>query len=135
MKITFKKDRGQLIPYSDEDDRKFKKMADGVAYVVDIKNFDMRTLKQNSAMHKYFTLIAEALNNSGLTITKTLKADVTWSPLAVKENLWRPLQEIALKKKSTTELNKEDIDKVYDLMNLALGQKFGIHVPFPTIEK
>ena len=135
MKITFKKERGQLIPYSDEDERKLKKMEDGVAYVVDIKNFDMRTLKQNSAMHKYFTLIAEALNNSGLTITKTLKADVTWSPLAVKENLWRPLQEIALKKKSTTELNKEDIDKVYDLMNLALGQKFGIHVPFPTIEK
>lgn len=135
MKITFKKERGQLIPYSDDDERKLKKMEDGVAYVVDIKNFDMRTLKQNSALHKYFTLVAEALNNSGLTIVKTLKADVTWSPLSVKESLWRPLQEIALRKKSTTELSKQDIDKVYDLMNLALGKKFGIHVPFPAIEK
>ena len=135
MKIQFKKERGQLIPYSDDDEQKLKKMQDGACYVVEIKNLDMRTIQQNKALHKYFSLVAEALNSRGLTIATILKADVTWSPLTIKENIWRPLQEVALKKKSTTELNKQDIDKVYDLMNLALGQKFGIHIPFPTIEK
>ena len=48
--------------------------------------------------------------------------------------LWKPIQEAVLQKKSTTELKRKEIDDVYDTINLALGQKFGIHVPFPTIE-
>jgi len=135
MKITFKKERGQLIPYSDEDERKLKKMEDGVAYVVDIKNFDMRTLKQNAAMHKYFTLVAEALNDKQLTVKAIIKADIEWNPISVKSLLWKPIQEAVLHKKSTTELKREEIDDVYDTINSALGEKFGIHVPFPTIEK
>ena len=135
MKITFKKERGQLIPYSDEDERKLKKMEDGVAYVVDIKNFDMRTLKQNAAMHKYFTLVAEALNDKQLTVKTITKADIEWNPTSVKEMLWRPIQEAVLHKKSTTELKRKEIDDVYDTINRALGEKFGIYVPFPTIEK
>lgn len=135
MKITFKKERGQLIPYSDEDERKLKKMEDGVAYVVDIKNFDMRTLKQNAAMHKYFTLVAEALNDKQLTVKTIIKADIEWNPISVKSLLWKPIQEAVLHKKSTTELKRKEIDDVYDTINRALGEKFGIHVPFPTIEK
>jgi len=56
MKITFKKERGQLIPYSDEDYEQLSKLSDSV-YQVDVKNMDMRTLKQNSAMHKYFNFL------------------------------------------------------------------------------
>ena len=135
MKIQFKKERGQLIPYSDEDERKLKKMEDGVAYVVDIKNFDMRTLKQNAAMHKYFTLVAEALNDKQLTVKTIIKADIEWNPISVKSLLWKPIQEAVLHKKSTTELKRKEIDDVYDTINRALGEKFGIYVPFPTIEK
>ena len=135
MKITFKKERGQLIPYSDEDERKLKKMEDGVAYVVDIKNFDMRTLKQNAAMHKYFTLVAEALNDKQLTVKTIIKADIEWNPISVKSLLWKPIQEAVLHKKSTTELKRKEIDDVYDTINRALGEKFGINVLFPTIEK
>jgi hypothetical protein len=135
MKISFKKERGQLLPYSDDDYKKFQKMADGAIYQVDIKNMDIRTLKQNSALHKYFELVSRELNDRGLTVTKTIKADIVWSPASIKEVLWKPIQEAVLKKKSTAELNKSEIDSVYDVMNMALGQKFGIHVPFPTIEK
>ena len=135
VKITFKKERGQLIPYSDEDERKLKKMEDGVAYVVDIKNFDMRTLKQNAAMHKYFTLVAEALNDKQLTVKTIIKADIEWNPISVKSLLWKPIQEAVLQKKSTTELKRKEIDDVYDTINRVLGEKFGIHVPFPTIER
>ena len=135
MKITFKKERGQLIPYSDEDERKLKKMQDGACYIVEMKNFDMRTIKQNAALHKYFTLVAEALNDKQLTVKTIIKADIEWNSTSVKEMLWRPIQEAVLHKKSTTELKKKEIDEVYDTINLALAQKFGIHVPFPTIER
>lgn len=135
MKINFKKDRGQLIPYSDDDYQKFKKMADGAVYQIDIKNLDIRTLKQNSSLHKYFELVSRELNDRGLTVSKTIKADIVWSPASIKEVIWKPIQEAVLKKKSTTELTRTELDTVYDVMNMALGQKFGIHIPFPTIEK
>lgn len=135
MKIQFKKERGQLIPYSDEDERKLKKMQDGACYVVEMKNMDIRTLQQNKALHKYFSLVAEALNDKQLTVKTIIKADIEWNPLSVKEMLWRPIQEAVLHKKSTTELKRNEIDDVYDTINLALGQKLGIHVPFPTIDK
>ena len=133
MKIQFKKERGQLIPYSDEDERKLKKMQDGACYVVEIKNLDMRTLQQNKALHKYFSLVAEALNDRQLTVKTIIKADIEWNPISVKSLLWAPIQEAVLQKKSTTELKRKEIDDVYDTINRALGEKFGIHVPFPTI--
>ena len=135
MKIQFKKERGQLIPYSDEDERKLKKMQDGACYVVEIKNLDMRTLQQNKALHKYFSLVAEALNDKQLTVKTIIKADIEWNPISVKSLLWKPIQEAVLQKKSTTELKRKEIEDVYDTINRALGEKFGIHVPFPTIER
>jgi hypothetical protein len=54
----------------------------------------------------------------------------------VKELLWRPAQKAILRKKSTTELFKiEDIDKVWEHLNRHLGEKFGLHVPFPSDQK
>ena len=50
MKITFLKQHGQLVPYSAEGKAKLDKMADGAAYIVDIKNMDIRTLAQNKAL-------------------------------------------------------------------------------------
>jgi len=131
MKIVFKIEMGQLLPYSIDDKNSLSKLKDGV-YEVDIKNMDMRTIKQNSAMHKYFTMLSDKLNEGGLSIAKTLKVDIDWTPTAVKDLLWRPIQESVLNKKSTTKLNKDEITKVYDVLNMALGQKFGISLEFPT---
>ncbi len=96
---------------------------------------EQRTLNQNSALHLYFTQLAEALNNSGFDLQKTLKVDVPWTPALIKELLWRPVQSLYLKKKSTTELNKiEDIDKIYDIVNRTIAQRTGVHIPFPSID-
>ena len=132
MKITFKKEQGQLIPYSSEDKSKLDKMADSAVYVVDIKNQDIRTLQQNKALHKYFELLATELNNAGYTVTKTLKASVIWSPLSVKELLWKPIQEAVFAKTSTTELERKEIDKVFDVLNQLTAEKFGISINFPS---
>lgn len=132
MKITFLKQHGQLVPYSAEDKAKLDKMADGAAYVVDIKNMDIRTLTQNKALHKYFELLATELNSAGYSVAKTLKASVVWTPLSVKELLWKPIQNAVLAKISTTELEKKEIDTVYDVLNALTAEKFGISILFPS---
>lgn len=93
-----------------------------------------RTPTQNNALHLYFEMLAEALNEAGLDMKKMMKADIPWNAYNVKNELWRPIQEAQLGKKSTTQLTTKDIDKVYETLNRLLGEKKGIHVPFPSIE-
>lgn len=95
---------------------------------------DIRTIKQNSALHKYFTLLAEALNDGGFDMRETIRQDVEipWTPETVKENLWRPIQNAYFKKRSTAKLKKNEIDKVYDVLNRTIGGRTGVFVPFPS---
>ena len=129
-KITLQIINGQPI-FSDKE--VLESLKDGY-YEVDIKNMDYRTIRQNRALHKYFTFVSEALNDAGYDIKTVIKADVSWSPENIKDMMWRPLQIALLNKKSTTKLKKEEIDTVYDVMNRLLGERFGIYVPFPSRE-
>lgn len=98
---------------------------------------NQRTTKQNSALHLYFTLLADELNLAGLDIRKTLKADfsIPWSGERVKELIWRPIQEAQLKKSSTTDLTTKEIDLVFDTINRAMSENHGITVIFPSKEE
>lgn len=100
------------------------------------KQFNKRTLQQNRALHLYFTLVANELNDAGLDMRKTLKPEVEipWSKNTVKEYLWRPIQELQLRKRSTTMLSTKDIDAIYDTLNRFLAKQ-GLHVSFPSIEE
>jgi hypothetical protein len=97
-----------------------------------------RTINQNNALHKYLELVAEALDREGHTMQDVVKAirraEIRPTKEALKEVVWKPLQEIILSKKSTTELTKHEIDPVYEAMNKWLGQEFHIHIPFPNRE-
>ncbi len=96
---------------------------------------EQRTPAQNDSIHLYCEHIAEALNNAGLDIKKIIKIDVPWTKELVKELIWRPTQELYLKKKSTTELNKtEDINIIHDIINRSLSEHYKIHIPFPSID-
>lgn len=68
---------------------------------------------------------------------KTLKpeVDIPWSGSSVKEFLWRPIQQAQLNKKSTVELTTKEIDQVFDTINKYIGEKHGLHIPFPSIEE
>lgn len=101
------------------------------------KTYPQRTNQQNKALHVLFRLLAEELNNAGLDMRTVLKPEVNidWNDKMIKEYLWRPVQEVQLGKKSTTELTTVEIDKVFDTINRHLGEKFGLHVPFPSIEE
>lgn len=101
------------------------------------KVYPKRTKQQNKALHVLFNLLANTLNEAGLDMRKTLKPgiDIPWSGPAVKEFLWRPIQTAQLDKRSTTELTTVEIDEVFDTINRHLGEKFGLHVPFPSINE
>ena len=95
-----------------------------------------RTIKQNSALHLYFRLLADALNDAGQDMRKTLRQDVNipWTPISVKENLWKPVLLAYKRKTSTTQMNTRDIDAIYDIINREIGGRTGVFVPFPSIE-
>jgi len=62
------------------------------------------------------------------------KIDISWSGISVKEYLWKPIQEIHLKKKSTTQLTTQEIDLIYDQVNRIIGERTSVFVPFPSID-
>jgi len=92
-----------------------------------------RSNQQNKSIHLYFTMVADALNDAGLDIKKAVEMDIPWTPILVKELLWRDIQRTMLKKESTTQLTTKEIDVVWEVLNRYLAS-LGIHEPFPSIE-
>lgn len=101
------------------------------------KGEKQRTLQQNRALHKYFEILAETLNNAGLDMRVVLKpsVDIPWNKNSIKEYIWRPIQEAQLGKKSTTELKTTEINLVWETINRHLSEKFGVSEAFPSIEE
>ena len=95
-----------------------------------------RTIQQNKALHVFFDKLAIELNNAGLDMRRTLKPgiDIPWEARTVKEYLWRPVQVEQLRKRSTTELNSSEINKIFNTLSRYLGEKFGLELSFPSIE-
>ena len=95
-----------------------------------------RTSKQNQALHLFFSLFAELLNEHGLDQRKFLKPgiEIPWTKESVKEQIWRPIQIAMFDKESTTELETREINQEFDVLNRNLAEKHGLHLPFPSIE-
>lgn len=96
---------------------------------------EQRTLQQNKALHKYFELLADELNDVGLDMKKVITVDVPWSPETIKEWIWKPVQRAQLLKESTTEMTTAEVNKVYETVNRLMAEKFGVSVPFPGLEE
>lgn len=86
-----------------------------------------RTLPQNRAMHKNFEMIAEKLNDAGYDVRKTIKIDIPFTGMWVKEYMWKPIMKKMFKKDSTTLLKKAgEIDKCHEVLMRELGEKLEI---------
>jgi len=135
MKITLKKINGCLVPYSQEDKDKIDNFKDGAVYEVDIKNADIRSIKQNSSIHLYCKLIAEHLNKQGFVIHDVIKLNTKWDMVKVKEMLFKPVVMSLYTKDSTTKLNRNEFELIIDTLVLALGRKGIDYIPeFPSRE-
>jgi hypothetical protein len=54
----------------------------------------------------------------------------------LKEDVWKQIQWALFKKKSTTELNTDEIDPIIDVLVKNVGQATGhVFTPFPSIEE
>ena len=96
-----------------------------------------RTLQQNKALHKWFKLLSDTLNEAGLDIKATLsqKIEHPWTPSLVKELMWRPTMKSYIQKKSTTRMTTKDIDPILDIIIKYLGENHGLDTPnFPSIK-
>ena len=103
--------------------------------IIEVKNVSKkRSLRQNNALHLYFQLLSEALNDGGFDMRAVIKdgVDIPFTPQTVKSHLWSPIQKAYLEKTSTTELKSEDINLVYDILNKHIGSRTGVFIPFPN---
>lgn len=109
---------------------------EGKTLCVDITNVKKRSDRQNRALHLWFEQLSEALNDAGYDVRSVIRKEVPipWTAYNVKELLWRPVQEKMLGEKSTTKLRAQDIDRIYDVLNRALGERKGIYVEFPNLD-
>jgi 6-pyruvoyl-tetrahydropterin synthase len=90
-----------------------------------------RTLTQNNALHFWCRMLADLLNASGLDMRKTLKPEVEipWTENAVKENIWKPVQEAVINKLSTTEADRIEYSQVLDVITRHMASSHGVTCP------
>ena len=46
--------------------------------------------------------------------------------------MWNGISDALLGKDSSTQLTKDEVDKVYEMMNAFIGREFEFHIPFPN---
>lgn len=93
-----------------------------------------RSSQQNRAMHKFFTIIADELNNIGATFIYEFgkeTIEIPYTSELIKETLWKPIQKALFNKDSTSEITTEEINKVIDVITLKFGE-MGIPIMFPN---
>jgi len=130
-----------MIYYSDKDIDAKKARTKLDYFIKEGKVFELkekrltRTLRQNSALHKFFEIIANELNNIGEEFTyQGLSVDAIstmYTPDIVKNFFWRPIQIALFDIKSTTDLESKQIDKIIDVITKFFGEK-GVYVEFPN---
>jgi len=95
-----------------------------------------RTLTQNKAVHAYFKMKADQLNELGLDMKTVLALEVRvdWTPTSFKE-YFKKMAEKMLHKSSTTELSTKEINQVYENIEKNIAEQlYADIIPFPTNE-
>jgi len=95
---------------------------------------EKRTSQQNKALHLFFTWIAGMFNEVGSTYTNLMGIETIWSPIMVKELIWKPLQKQLYDTDSTTKLNTEQINIISDSIILHFSE-VGYTLEFPSMQQ
>jgi hypothetical protein len=102
-------------------------------------NSDRLTRQQQKALHLWFKQVADECNSEGRTLTMILNKFIIDAPAtdyAIKNYIWRPLQEAMVGKHSTTELlKKQEIDQIVMALNKFFAEELKMQLPtFPSLE-
>lgn len=92
-----------------------------------------RTTLQNKSFHKYCTLLAKELNDSGQDMKKVLKPEIEipWTMESVKNMMFKPIIKAMFDVDSTTELDTKQISEAYEVLNRHTSEKLGVSVMWP----
>jgi hypothetical protein len=99
--------------------------------IVKVRTGQQRTLTQNRSLHLWLGMVADELNAHGLDMKRTLKqeVDIPWTAESAKEHLWKPVQEAAIGKASTTEADRVEYSIVRDILAAHMAKRFGLTLP------
>ena len=93
-----------------------------------------KTDAQRNAFHLWCGLLAEELNTAGLDQRVVLAAmkkgfEIPWQKLTVKENLWKPVQSVVVRKAFTEDLAIDEHNDVYNILHRWLVTEKGWPCP------
>lgn len=93
-----------------------------------------RTNQQNRSIHKLFDALATELNTLGLDARIILKPtyQIWWTPEMIKRDLWCPLQKVMFNTEHTSELETNQVSKVYKQLAHIIGEKHHVEIAFPS---
>lgn len=101
------------------------------------KEDEKRTVVQNASLHLFFKQVSDEFIAGGIDLKMALKEnfEIPVTEGIVKEVMWKQVQKAMLGKDHTADLTKKELQEIYDLFNLWLGEKHHIHVPWPSEEE
>lgn len=95
-----------------------------------------RTLPQNNAMHKYFSMVSDDMNKAGVDMRAVIKPEVLikWDKEGrnFKKKIWHPIMKALTGKDSTRDLDTAEVNEVYENISRHLSTEVNITTPFPT---
>jgi len=92
-----------------------------------------RTPSQQASLEIYCREMANLLNDSGQSLQSVCTVPIYITQENFKENIVKPVMKALYPaKKSTTELNTQQISVLYEQVNLFMGEKFGVSMQFPS---
>ena len=102
---------------------------------VDAKSEKTRTLTQNASLHKFCSMLAQAMNEAGFDFRVFIKEGypVPFTEELVKEHIWKPIQKAVTGHESTTKPEPKQYSEVYDALNVKLAEH-GLYIPWPCRE-
>ena len=102
---------------------------------VDAKSGKTRTLTQNASLHKFCSMLAQAMNDAGFDFRVFIKEGypVPFTEELVKEYIWKPIQKAVTGHESTTKPEPKQYSEVYDALNVKLAEH-GLYIPWPCRE-
>ena len=123
MKITFKKYKGNLVPYTEDDREKLDLLNDDAVYVAELGKSDQRTIAQNRLIHKFCDNVAVELKKQNIPLQVVIKDGTHLTMLAVKELMFKNVVKALYGKDSTVKLDRDELNLVFDTVIHTLALK------------
>jgi hypothetical protein len=104
----------------------------GMQCDVEIKKvIKTRSSLQNRALHLYWKLLADTLNNEGHTYSSRNGKELKFTAFKIESD-WRELMLEMYGLESTKDLTSEMLNSIYDCLNLYYSENYGIFQDFPN---